>query len=626
MQISDALGRYNTNMTPGVPGGGAAVQKEQPMQSSDRTGGLSQLMTGQVFEGTVGTVRNGQVQLQLSNGATISARLGGNVPLQQGQSLFFEVKSNEGGTIEIKPFDTAGGLSNPTILSALDAAGLSATPDHMKMVQTLMQEQMSIDKQSLGNMARLISNNPGIEPSTLIEMTKLGFPISDEMAAQFENYKTDSYQILNKMNEILQSVTSTLGGEETGGKEALALNDKLLQILTGGENPESPGAAGVQGDPVSQEQANSLQGEEAAARGKTDGVKGEVPPSQGQAPGIEGEQAAARGKEVPADATATQKAAAVMDAALMEMGQTTGEKMTPDQAAAIKGGPEPQAQGDAAQKAVADGSLRAVLTKEEMQELVKSLKALDQNGALSRAGLSFDLSAEEFAKRLNAGLQGLENPDEPALKNLLSGKGYLHVLQEMTKQQWTVKPEQLSGDRMKDLYENLDRQMRQTETMLREMGLKDTELAKSVADLKNNLEFMDLVNQNYTYLQIPLQFQNQTAHSDLYVFTNKKNLQDPDAELTAFLHLDMEHLGATDVSVRMKNRAVNTKFYLEDDAAFDLVMAHANELAKRLEEKGYDCRIEAVNDAKEMNPVNDFLKQGQNAGQMIHRYSFDIKA
>lgn len=617
MQISDALGRYNTNMTPGVPGGGAAVQKEQPMQSSDRTGGLSQLQTGQVFEGTVGTVRNGQVQLQLSNGATISARLGGNVPLQQGQSLFFEVKSNEGGTIEIKPFDTAGGLSNPTILSALDAAGLSATPDHMKMVQTLMQEQMSIDKQSLGNMARLISNNPGIEPSTLIEMTKLGFPISDEMAAQFENYKTDSYQILNKMNEILQSVTSTLGGEETGGKEALALNDKLLQILTGGENPESPGAAGVQGEEAA-----------AAASGET-GVKGDAvlqTAIQGEVTGAQGEEAAVQGKDTDSGAGATQKAAAAMDAALLEMTEATDAAKTSEQTANAKGAIDPQAQGEAAQKALTDGSLRATLTKEEMQELVRDLKVLNQDGTLSKAGLSFDLSAEEFAKRLNAGLQELKNPDESALKNLLSGKGYLHVLQEMTKQQWTVKPEQLSGDRMKDLYENLDRQMRQTETMLREMGLKDTELAKSVADLKNNLEFMDLVNQNYTYLQIPLQFQNQTAHSDLYVFTNKKNLQDPDAELTAFLHLDMEHLGSTDVSVRMKNRAVNTKFYMEDDAAFDLVMAHADELAKRLEEKGYDCKIEAVNDAKEMNPVDDFLKQGQNAGQMIHRYSFDIKA
>ncbi|MBQ6442394.1 MAG: flagellar hook-length control protein FliK [Lachnospiraceae bacterium] len=608
MQISDALGRYNTNMTPGAAGA-AATQKEQPVQNKDRTGGLSGLQAGQVFEGTVGTVKNGQVQLQLSNGATISARLGGNVPLQQGQSLFFEVKSNEGGTIEIKPFETAGGLANPTILSALDAAGLSATPDHMKMVQTLMQEQMSIDKQSLGSMARLVSNNPGIEPSTLIEMTKLGFPISDEMAAQFENYKTDSYQILNKMNEILESVTNTLGGGETSGKDALALNEKLIQILSGGETTQTAQMTGEAAGPATA-------GETAAA-------------------GNAGEAAAAGAANAQADAGAAQNAKAADAAGVLktpdaqeqsaQQGKilSQGEALLPENPDAAAKLP---AEGENAQKTVAAGTLRETLSKEEMQELVKNIKTLDQDGSLAKAGLSFDLSPEEFAKRLNAGLQDLKNPDESALKNLLSGKGYLHVLQEMTKDQWTVKPEQLSGDRMKDLYENLDRQMRQTETMLREMGLKDTDLAKSVADLKNNLEFMDMVNQNYTYLQIPLQFQNQTAHSDLYVFTNKKNLQDPDAELTAFLHLDMEHLGATDVSVRMKNRAVNTKFYMESDEAFDLVMAHADELAKRLEEKGYSCKIEAVNDAKEMNPVNDFLKQGQNAGQMIHRYSFDIKA
>ncbi len=622
MQISDALGRYNTNMTPNAAGGSTAVQKEQPAGAQDRTGGLSGLQTGQVFEGTVGAIKNGQVQLQLSNGATISARLGGNVPLQEGQSLFFEVKSNEGGTIEIKPFDTAGGLANPTILSALDAAGLSATPDHMKMVQTLMQEQMSIDKQSLGSMARLISSNPGIEPSTLIEMTKLGFPISNEMAAQFENYKTDSYQILNKMNEILESVTNTLGGSETDAKDALALNEKLIRILSGGEMPQ---AAETTGETA----AAATSGETAAAG------------TQGEAAAVQGETTAATAANASGEAATTASvqgeaaaATAEADKALMEMVAKDGAG-APSEAAeksvtaatqyAETAQPLP-VEGEAAQKEAQAGTLRETLSKEEMQELARAVKTLDQNGTLAKAGLSFDLTPEEFAKRLNAGLQELKNPDESALKNLLSGKGYLHVLQEMTKEQWTVKPEQLSGDRMKDLYENLDRQMRQTETMLREMGLKDSDLAKSVADLKNNLEFMDLVNQNYTYLQIPLQFQNQTAHSDLYVFTNKKNLQDPDAELTAFLHLDMEHLGATDVSVRMKNRAVNTKFYMESDEAFDLVMAHAPELAKRLEEKGYNCQIEAVNDAKEMNPVNDFLKQGQNAGQMIHRYSFDIKA
>ena len=382
MQISDALGRYNTNMTPGAPGGSAAVQKEQPAQNTDRTGGLSGLQAGQVFEGTVGAIKNGQVQLQLSNGATISARLGGNVPLQEGQSLFFEVKSNEGGTVEIKPFDTAGGLANPTILSALDAAGLSATPDHMKMVQTLMQEQMSIDKQSLGNMARLITSNPGIEPSTLIEMMKLGFPISDEMAAQFENYKTDSYQILNKMNEILESVTNTLGGTETSGKDALALNEKLIQILSGGETAQNTEVTG--------EAAGTAAAGETAATGNA------------------GETAAAGTANAQPDAGTAQKAKAAADAALMEMAGAEDPAKTADTSGAIKmpdaqeqsvqqGKSLPQGEnlqpenpdaaaklspeGDNAQKAVAAGTLRETLSKEEMLELVKTIKTLEKKSA-----------------------------------------------------------------------------------------------------------------------------------------------------------------------------------------------------------------------------------------------------
>jgi hypothetical protein len=39
-----------------------------------------------------------------------------------------------------------------------------------------------------------------------------------------------------------------------------------------------------------------------------------------------------------------------------------------------------------------------------------------------------------------------------------------------------------------------------------------------------------------------------------------------DGELSAFLHLDMDHLGSTDISVKMKGTAVKTNFYMADDA------------------------------------------------------------
>ena len=46
----------------------------------------------------------------------------------------------------------------------------------------------------------------------------------------------------------------------------------------------------------------------------------------------------------------------------------------------------------------------------------------------------------------------------------------------------------------------------------------------------------------------------------------------------------------------------------------------------RLREKGYNCRLEAVNEKREVNFVNDFLKKDMPTAGQLHRYSFDMRA
>ena len=60
---------------------------------------------------------------------------------------------------------------------------------------------------------------------------------------------------------------------------------------------------------------------------------------------------------------------------------------------------------------------------------------------------------------------------------------------------------------------------------------------KTAADIQGNVEFMNQINQAYTYVQIPLQMSGQNASAELFVYTNKKALAEGDRELTAFLHL-----------------------------------------------------------------------------------------
>ena len=83
---------------------------------------------------------------------------------EQGQSVFFQVKNNDGGTIEIKPYTVDGEGANLTLLwMRLKAAGLPVDGINLSMVNKMMEEQMlPIDKTSLNQMYQLVQDNKDI--------------------------------------------------------------------------------------------------------------------------------------------------------------------------------------------------------------------------------------------------------------------------------------------------------------------------------------------------------------------------------------------------------------------------------------------------------------------------------
>ena len=125
MQISDLLGKYGQNTVP-------VTAQEQAVKTGTQqlAGTLSSLQTGNVFEGTVTDISDGQVLLTLANGEKISARLEGQIQLRLNQAMFFEVKSNTQTQIAIKPY-LNGDSSNPTLLKALMQAGMGVTTDNL---------------------------------------------------------------------------------------------------------------------------------------------------------------------------------------------------------------------------------------------------------------------------------------------------------------------------------------------------------------------------------------------------------------------------------------------------------------------------------------------------------------
>lgn len=618
MHISDMLGQYNRNISSGTE----ELKAASGMQKVVST--LEELSSGSVFEGTVSSVKNGKVTLALSDGQTITARLSGKVPLSQGTPMFFQVKSNDGVTIEIKPYTGAGSGGNPILTNALTEGTVPVTERNLAMVDAMMKEQMPIDKQSLLNMARIANMNPGVNITTVVSMTKLGIPVSPEMAAQFENYMTDEHAILQEMDQAMNELADLAGSKNLTPDQAVQMNQKIVTILL----PEQT----VTGAPV------NVEGQIAAGQNVTDGqttVAGQI--VTGRETAAEEQFAAGQAAQERADTQAVpgQNQETVLEAKIQNSStnvgsQAIGEVLSDQQFSSLgrllqnipslvestKLFPEAMEQDIFIDTLEDESVAQNLMTEDAAWKAADGKTALDKN-----------LTVSDFLRTVSQLLSENNGMASQSIQKLFGSDAYKSLLRNVMEQQWLIQPEALKQEKkISQLYEKLEQQMRQVEDALKEAGVTKTRFPETAAEVRGNIEFMNQLNQAYTYVQVPLKMSGQNANGELYVYTNKKNLRDPDAELSAFLHLDLEHLGSTDVSVKMQHRNVKTNFYMADDASYDLVEKYLPVLEQKLKDKGYQCTITMTKEEKKVSFGDDFLRKDMPQTGTLHRYSFDVRA
>ena len=595
MHISDMLGQYNRNISSGTE----ELKAASGMQKVVST--MEELSSGSVFEGTVSSVKNGKVTLALSDGQTITARLSGKVPLSQGTPMFFQVKSNDGVTIEIKPYTGAGSGGNPILTNALTEGTVPVTERNLAMVDAMMKEQMPIDKQSLLNMARIANMNPGVNITTVVSMTKLGIQVSPEMAAQFENYMTDEHAILQEMDQAMNELADLAGSSNLTPDQAVQMNQKIVTILLSEQT--------VTGAPVNAE-GQIETGGQTTAEGQilTDGRLGAEEQT------VNGEQTTTAGQAIQ-EGTGGQ---ALGDVLSEQQFSSLGKLLQniPSLVESTKLFPEAMEQDIFIDTLEDESVAQNLMTEDAAWKAADGKTALDKN-----------LTVSDFLRTVSQLLSENNGMASQSIQKLFGSDAYKSLLRNVMEQQWLIQPEALKQEKkISQLYEKLEQQMRQVEDALKEAGVTKTRFPETAAEVRGNIEFMNQLNQAYTYVQVPLKMSGQNANGELYVYTNKKNLRDPDAELSAFLHLDLEHLGSTDVSVKMQHRNVKTNFYMADDASYDLVEKYLPILEQKLKDKGYQCTITMTKEEKKVSFGDDFLRKDMPQTGTLHRYSFDVRA
>ncbi len=612
-----------------------------------------ELIPGKVFEGTVTEIKNGQVTIGLNDGRSISARMEAGVRLEQGQPMLFQVKSYSGEQIAIRPV-TLESAQNPTLLRALEAAGLKVNDKNLAMVNQMMAQQLPVDKNSLQKMMRILAGFPKADVQTLVQMQKLGLPITEESLNQFQNYKNGQQAILPELNHLMDGMADLPGrifgqdGSVPGQGSLLGFQQQIIGILTGsGQQPPQTAQAGaVQNQAALGEMAQNqaVQNLSVANIDAAQGVIIHEDLTQGggaqaglQESAMDGSQAGFQGNSMDGNAMGeglsqgSQMQGGLSGENLAQGNMSSGNSTANEAQDKISG---TSASVNAAQEGMVQGqhgtAVEQFMDKEQQGRLTMLLQefsgARENEQLLPQGRLNTNLSAGELLEQIMTAVEHSDDYTSASMQKLFYSEEYKGVLKQAMADQWTLTPEQLKEEgAVKEMYQRLSRQMQDLQQVLTQAGKEGTALAKTAQSVQSNVDFMNQLNQVYTYVQLPLKLQNQNAHSELYVYTNKKNLKEKKGDLTALLHLDMERLGSTDIFVKLQGSAVETEFYFEDEMSCRLISGYAGQLVERLEQKGYSCEVKVENRKKKQHFVEDFLEREKPPAK-LHRYSFDVKA
>lgn len=531
---------------------------------------LADFPPGSSFSGQVVMAEDGTVTIKLADSSLLSASLKGGISLAAGSQVTFLVNSNSNNQMTLSPLFTnlGGGLN---IENALKGAGLPMDAQTSQMVADMMERGMSVDKDSLLAMYKQIVDNPQVDGTMAVRLAQMHLAVNELNASQLQAYDNMNHQLSGGIVQIadeMQQVFSSIGEGST--ENMIKLFQGIVDLLQGnGKMPEGMEEDNLNG-------AGKLSSE------------------------------------------------AVKNAALQEIAGGNGENTGAFNEEGVAGSANEQ-------------PVSGILSHKELQTLTEILKKAGGDEGVIDKMAKGDISSKEALKLMDDAMQGkgmaqsgqtlLIKDNTDLWKELLSNSAVGKLLQNALEKNWLMKPEDVANkEKVEEFYEQLKSQTGKLSDLTSAALGKDSTLSQNVNRLSQNIDFMNQLNQTFTYIQVPLKLSGQNANGDLYVYTNKKNLAAKNGSVSAFLHLDMDHLGSVDVYVALEKQRVSTNFKVRDDSILDLIEANIDLLNKRLEKRGYKLHPTVEVTEKEASVVEEMQKQMGHSAMPVAQFSFDARA
>lgn len=546
---------------------------------------IRNMAPGQTFQGEVVAIRNGEVDIALSKDLIITARLERDMNIELGQTMTFEIKAISDAKVSIRPlFENRN--QNTTILNAIHAARIPLNNTSVSMVSTMMEEGMAVDKESLQNSYRQILNNPEVGKEMIVQMNRMQIPVTPENIMQFQNFKNYENNIMNATGDVADQLLQAFDTILQNGKQTDVDNfmELFVQIFAG--KVKDPSATSWQ-------------------------------------------ETMEKGERKSVDAIVLEKNDTIdqMIKDIGEVGKISFQK-------SLESGHPIIAEGEqnGLREVIEDNGTE--ITSVSLLEMNKE-ERIELSAQMHKAGIPEDtvalvksgqITAEKLLHIVKDLISKIDFNKNPEIAELLSSKGFMSLMKGQVIKQWMILPEEVAKEgKIEELYNRIQQQTVKLAESMANITKESSPLMKSVSQLSSNVEFMNQLNNLYTYVQLPLKMSQENAHGELYVYTNKKSLASKDGNVSALLHLEMDHLGTIDIYVAMQHHKVSTKFYLEKEEMITFLTDHIHLLKDRLEKSGYSMTSEVLLKEQEINIVDEMMNKNKN-NAMISQFSFDVRA
>lgn len=493
---------------------------------------LQKLRPGDTFQGEIMSVNGQDVQLQLVNGLYMAARLEGEVQLAIGQLLNFQVQSNQNSKIILKPV-YMNFLQQRVGEAALKTANIAVNDKNLQMVAKLIENGMSIDKNSLTVFNRQVLQHPQVNIDSLIRLHQLGIEVNDGNLTQLEHYQNLEYKLSEGVREVVGDIGKLYAAiiedaEGTGQSTALIkagdFMERIISFLVEGSNDSVREKLTFLQNPAKEKSFLSGENREALQNG---GV--------------------------------LEKANGVAEVVGQE--KMSGSNYTTELLTFMR-------------------RLEGLSEEQLVRNIQKDLKQGEMDVNILKELLFSD---QGIGKRFL-----LESKDK-----IYRSEEFNTFLKDTLQNEWSLTPEELTEDgKVKEFYQKLLQRGEQLSRLMEHVSTQNqTSTGNSLQNIRENVEFINQMNQMFQYVQLPLKLSGSQAQGELYVYTNKRNLAKKDGMLTAILHLDMEYLGNVDVNITLDTNTeqVTTRFYMEEETV-TLLEEHMEELTERLMKKGYQSQ------------------------------------